>query len=343
MREKMKVWQLAEWGRQNLELAERDVPRPGPNDVLVRVRAVSLNFRDKLMLDGLQAMPRTPLPFTPCGDMAGEVVAVGPEVERWKTGDRVSANFYTKWIDGMPPPDMHVNLFALSVDLQGTLAEYVVVPQFALVRAPDTLSMEEVATLPVAALTAWFALVTEGRLQAGQSVLLQGTGGVSLFGLQFARMFGARAIITSRSAEKLERAKLLGATDVIDTSEHPDWSVRAMEITEGRGVDHIFETIGGESYRRSVAAAAMGARITTIGFLESSEFTLPIVQLIVRRIVIQGLSVGHRRALEDMIAAIEINGTRPVIDRIYSWKDVPAAFDHLDRGAFGKIVISINP
>ncbi|RDJ22028.1 NAD(P)-dependent alcohol dehydrogenase [Bosea caraganae] len=339
MREKMKAWQLAEWGKENLQVAERDVPRPGPNDVLVHVRAVSLNYRDKPALEGSVLLNETPLPYTPCSDMAGEVVEVGSDVQRWTTGDRVSANFYTRWVDGSATAD----LFGLSLDLPGTLAEYVLVPETAIVRAPDALSMEEIATLPVAAVTAWSALVTEGRLRAGQSVLLHGTGGVSLFGIQFARMFGARAIITSRSAEKLERAKLLGANDVIETSEYPNWAGRVMEITKGRGVDHIFETIGGENYKKSLDAAAIGARITTVGFLESSEFTLPIVPMIIRRIVIQGLSVGHRRSFEDMIAAIEINGLKPVIDRVYDWKDVPAAFDHLDRGAFGKIVVSVNP
>jgi NADPH:quinone reductase-like Zn-dependent oxidoreductase len=343
MSEAMKVWQLAEWGKENLQVAEREVPRPGPGDVLVRVHAASLNFRDRPALDGVHLLGRTPRPYTPCSDMAGEVVEVGADVTRWKAGDRVSANYYTRWLDGVAPPDIDVNFYGLSLDLQGTLAEYVLVPEIALVRAPDALSMEEVATLPIAALTAWSALITEGQLRPGQSVLLQGTGGVSLFGLQFALMTGARAILLSRSAEKLERARAIGARDVIDTSEHPDWAERVKEITNGRGADHIFETVGGESYRKSLAAAAMAARITTVGFLESTEFSLPIVPIIVRRVLIQGLSVGHRRAFEDMIAAIEVNGLKPVIDHVYDWHDVPAAFDHLERGAFGKIVVSINP
>ncbi len=343
MSERMKVWQLAEWGKANLQVAEREIPRPGPTDVLVRVRAASLNFRDGAALNGEHLSGRAPRPFTPCSDMGGEIAEVGAKVTRFKVGDRVSANFYTEWLEGMAPANMHLTGMALGWALQGTLAEYVLVPEAAVVRAPAGLSMEEVATLPVAALTAWYALVTAGGLRAGQSVLLQGTGGVSLFGLQFARMFGARAIITSRSAEKLERAKALGATDVIDTSVHPDWSARAMEITGGLGVDHIFETIGGESYNKSVEASAMGARISTIGFLGGLDFTLPIIPLMLRRIIIQGLSVGHRRSFEDMVSAIEVNRIQPVIDHVYDWADVPAAFDHLDRGAFGKIVVAINP
>jgi NADPH:quinone reductase-like Zn-dependent oxidoreductase len=343
MVEKMKVWQLAEWGNQHLQIAERDVPRPGPNEVLVRVRAASLNFRDGPALEGLYLGDRAPRPFTPCSDMAGEVVETGSGVQRFKTGDRVSANFYTEWADGTPPANMHITGRTLGWALQGTLAEYVVVPESAVVRAPATLSMEETSTLPIAAVTAWYALVNEGRLRAGQSVLLQGTGGVSLFGLQFACMFGARAIITSRSAEKLERAKALGASDVIDTSAYPQWGARALGITSGHGVDHIFETLGGQNYQQSIDAAAMGARITTIGFLQSTDVPLSMIPLSQRRIVIQGLSVGHRHAFEDMIAAIEVNGVKPVIDRVYEWRDAPAAFEHLERGAFGKVVISINP
>jgi NADPH:quinone reductase-like Zn-dependent oxidoreductase len=341
--EKMRVWQLAEWGQQNLLPAEREVPRPGPNDVLVRVGAASLNFRDKPALDGLYLGDRAPRPFTPCSDMAGEVVEVGRNVQRVKAGERVCANFYTEWVDGTAPANMHLSGRTLGWALQGTLADYVVVPETAIVRAPATLSMEEAATLPIAALTAWYALVNEGKLRAGQSVLLQGTGGVSLFGLQFARLYGARPIITSRSAEKLERARALGAMEVIDTTEYPRWSERAMEITGGCGVDHIFETLGGDNYLQSVEAAAMGARITSIGFLESTDIPLTMVPLSQRRIVLQGLSVGSRRAFEDMIEAIDVNGVKPVIDHVYDWKDVHAAFDHLGRGPFGKVVVSINP
>jgi NADPH:quinone reductase-like Zn-dependent oxidoreductase len=221
MGETMKAWQVTEWGRQNLHVVERPIPRPGHGEVLIRMRAVSLNFRDKLAVDGMEAPYGTPSPYTPCGDLAGEIAEVGPGVAAWATGDRVSANFYTRWLDGKAAPDMNVRFDALSVDTQGVLAEYVVIPAPAVVRAPASLSMEEIATLPVAGVTAWSALVTLGQLQAGQSVLLLGTGGVSLFGLQFARLFGAQAIVTSRSAEKLERAKALGATDVIDTSVHP--------------------------------------------------------------------------------------------------------------------------
>jgi NADPH:quinone reductase-like Zn-dependent oxidoreductase len=343
MGERMKVWQLAQWGKANLQMAEREIPRPGPTDVLVRVRAASLNFRDGAALEGEHLGGLAPQPFIPCSDMGGEVVEVGAAVTRFGIGDRVSASFYTDWLDGMAPANMHLTGRALGWALQGTLAEYVLVPEVAVIRAPSTLSMEEVATLPVAALTAWFALVTAGGVRAGPSVLLRGTGGVSLFGLQFAHMSGARPILLSRSADKLERAKALGATDVIDTSVYPDWPARVMEITQGLGVDHIFETIGGDSYNKSLEAAAMGARISTIGFLGDVTFTLPIIPIMLRRVIIQGLSVGHRRSFDDMVAAIEANPIRPVIDRVYGWTEVPEAFDHLARGAFGKIVVSINP
>jgi len=339
----MKVWRIDRWGWRNLEEVTQAIPRPGPGEVLIRVRAVSLNYRDKVALDGGEAAYGTPLPYTPVGDLAGEIAELGQGVETSTVGDRVSVNFYLGWGDGEPVLDPKGRLNALSVDTQGTLAEYRVVPAAAVVRVPVSLSMEETATLPVAGVTAWTALVTLGRLQAEQSVLLLGTGGVSLFGLQFAKMFGARAIVTSRSAEKLERAKTLGASAVIDTRRHPDWAEQALAFTGGSGVDHIFESVGGDSYRQSAAAAAMGGRITAVGFLGGDTVDAPLDRMIVRRLVIQGLSVGHRRSFEDMITSIDLNGLKPVIDSVYDWADTRQAFEHLERGAFGKIVIRINP
>jgi len=338
----MKVWRITRWGWRNLEVVDQPIPRPGPCEALIHVRAVSLNYRDKVALDGGESPYGTPMPYTPVGDLAGEIAEVGPGVAAWSAGDRVSVNFYLGWQDGHATLGTGGRLNALSVDTQGALAEYLVVPAAAVVRAPVSLSMEEAATLPVAGVTAWTALVTLGQLQAGQSVLLLGTGGVSLFGLQFARMLGAKAIITSRSAEKLDRAMALGASAVIHTGRHPNWAEQALALTDGRGVDHIFESVGGDSYRQSVAAAAMDGRITAIGFLGGQMVNAPIGPLIVRRLAIQGLSVGHRRSFEDMIAAIDLNGLKPVVDRVYDWSNAPAAFDQLERGAFGKIVVRVN-
>lgn len=209
-------------------------------------------------------------------------------------------------------------------------------------RPPASLTDEDVSTLPVAALTAWFALVETGKLKAGDTVLVQGTGGVALFGLQIAHALGARVIVTSRSAHKLDRAKRLGAWGVIDTSAEPQWSGAALELTGGRGVDHVLELIGGDNIGESAAALASGGRIAQIGFMKGAEIVLSAVPMMLKRAVIQGITVGHRRAFEDLVRMIDAHGVKPVIDRTYRFEDVPAAFDHLERGPFGKIVINVS-
>lgn len=342
MSETMKRWQLPSFNLKNLELAEAPVPVPGSADLLIRVAAVSLNYRDKLVVEGALLPDRPAMPFVPVSDMAGEVVATGANVSRFKTGDRVLGNFWTQWIDGEPPREMARHGLSLGGPLPGALAEYVTLHEDVAVKAPASLTHEEASTLPVAALTAWFALIETGHLKAGQTVLVQGTGGVALFGLQFARAFGARVIVTSRSAEKLEHAKALGAFGVIDTSSSPDWSVSALDLTNGRGVDHVLELIGGDNISQSAAALASGGRIAQIGFMKGSEIVLSAVPMMLKRAIIQGISVGHRRAFEDMNLAIDEQGIKPVIDKVYPFEDVYAAFDHLERGPFGKVVVRLN-
>lgn len=342
MVENMKLWQLPAFGLKNLERAERPAPDPRENELLVRVAAVSLNYRDKLVVEGQLLPDRPAMPFVPLSDMAGEVVAVGAGVTRFHVGDRVSGNFWTQWIDGEPPLEMRRHGLSLGGPLPGVLSEYVTLAESAAVEAPSSLSDEEASSLPVAALTAWFALIETGRLTAGQTVLVQGTGGVSLFGMQIARSFGARVIVTSRDDAKLERAKALGASDVIDTTSTPEWSTRALALTEGRGVDHILELIGGDNLRQSAEALASGGRIAQIGFLRSPEITLPAVPLMLRRAIIQGVSVGHRRAFEDMNRAIDERRIKPIIDEVYSFDDVHAAFARLERGPFGKVVVTFG-
>jgi NADPH:quinone reductase-like Zn-dependent oxidoreductase len=341
MSDMMRVWQLPAFGLSNLELAERPVPTPGRSEVLVRVAAVSLNYRDKLVVEGELLPDRPAMPFIPVSDMAGEIVAVGGGVTRFTIGDRVMGNFWTQWIDGEPPPEMRRHGLSLGGPLPGMLAEYVVISENVAVRAPSSLSDEEASTLPIAALTAWFALVETGRLQPGQTVLVQGTGGVSLFGLQIAAALGARVIVTSRDAGKLQRIEAGGALHGIDTSRTPDWAAEAIEATGGRGVDHILELVGGDNLRQSAEALAGGGRIAQIGFLRGPDITLTAVPLMLRRAVIQGISVGHRRAFEDMNEGIERHGIKPVIDRVYDFDEARAAFAHLERGPFGKVVISV--
>lgn len=341
MTRSMRLWRLPAFGLDHLEQAKAPVPTIGDGELLIRVSAVSLNYRDKLVAEGgLLATPPA-LPFTPVSDFAGEVVEIGRGVTRFRAGDRVMGNFWTGWIDGEPPASLCHYGESLGGPLPGALAEYVVLPETVAVRSPASLSAEQASTLPIAALTAWFALAETGRLAAGESVLIQGTGGVSLFGLQIARAFGARTIVLSRDAAKLRRAEALGADHGVDTSRAPDWAEEVLAATGGRGVDHVLETIGGESLGRSVAALASGGRIYQIGLLAGETAVFPAVPFMLRRAVLYGVAVGHRRAFEQLVEAIDHFAIAPVIDHVYGFDEAPAAFAHLARGPFGKVVVSM--
>ena len=338
----MRVWQLPTFGLENLELAQRPVPRPGPNEVLVKVGAVSLNYRDKLVINGDLLPERPPMPFVPVSDMAGEVVELGAQASRFKVGDRVMGNFWTQWLDGEPPRAMLKHGLSLGGPLPGMLAEHVVLSEEVAVAVPSSLSDEEASTLPVAALTAWFALVEAGGLQQGQTVLVQGTGGVSLFGLQFAQALGARVIVTSRNDDKLARASALGAWASINTTQVPAWAQAAVELTDGNGVDQVLELVGGDNLRQSVEALAGSGHILQIGFMDDTEIRLPAIPLQLRRATLRGVSVGHRRAFEEMNQAIGRHGIKPVIDKDLSFADAPAAVARLEQGPFGKLVIKVG-
>jgi NADPH:quinone reductase-like Zn-dependent oxidoreductase len=225
--------------------------------------------------------------------------------------------------------------------LPGMLAEYVTLDEQSAVRAPLSLTDAEASTLPIAALTAWFALVETGRLRSGQTVLVQGTGGVAMFGLQIALAFGARVIVTSRHAEKLARVRALGTVDTIDTQETPAWANGVQGLTEGRGVDHVLELLGGSNLEQSATALAPGGRIAQIGFLQDPNLMFPVIPLMLKRAIVQGISVGHRRAFEEMNAAFDERGIKPVIGQTYHFDEVAAAFEHLEQGPFGKVVISM--
>lgn len=338
----MRAWQLPASGSGRLELAQRSVPKPGPNELLVKVRAVSLNYRDTRVIDG-SLLPVSPsLPFVPASDMAGEVVATGTDVQRFQRGDRVLGHFWTQWLDGQPPAAMRQHGLSLGGPLPGMLAEYVLLHEEAAVAAPLSLDDEAACTLPVAALTAWFALVDSAQLRRGQTVLVQGTGGVSLFGLQFATALGARVIVTSRSDEKLAKAASLGAWAGINTVRQPAWADAVDGLTEGQGVDHILELLGGDNLRQSVHALADGGHILQIGFMHDTDIRLPAIALQLRRATLRGVSVGHRRAFEAMNAAIDRFGIQPVIDSVFAFADVPAAFARLQQGPFGKVVVAVG-
>jgi len=337
----MRRWEMGAIGRDALKLAEVPVPEVRPGEVLVKVAAASLNYRDKLVIETGMGLPLG-FPFTPGSDLAGTVETVGEGVTRFEPGTRVISTFSPGWIDGTPNGNARIAPYrTLGGFYPGVLADYVAFPADWFVAAPASLDAAEASTLPCAGLTAWFALVERGGVKAGTTVLVQGTGGVSLFGLQIAKAHGAQVIVTSASAEKLERAKALGADHGIDRKAG-DWVEAVWRITGDHGADHIFEIAGGADLGRSAAAVAVHGRISVIGVLEGFEVASPVAPILLKSPTIQGISVGHRRALEDFVAAVDRTGLKPVIDRRYAFGELPAALDHLDRGPFGKLVIEMQ-
>jgi NADPH:quinone reductase-like Zn-dependent oxidoreductase len=337
---KMQRWEMDAIGRNRLTLKEAPIPEPEAGEVLVKVGAVSLNYRDKLVIESGMGLPLA-FPYTPGSDLAGTVQAVGDGVTRFAAGDRVISTYAPGWIDGAPLGSGRVPPYrTLGGVYPGVLAQYVAFPEDWFVRAPDSLDDVEGSTLPCAGLTAWFALVEKGSLHAGEIVLVEGTGGVALFGLQIAKAHGARAIVVSRSAEKLERARALGADHGIDRSSE-DWVEAVYRLTADHGADHILELVGGAHLGKAVRAAAVGGRIYQIGGLEGFEVAASAGPLMLKNVTVQGIGVGHRRALEDLVSAVDRTGLKPVIDQRYTVADLPAALDHLDRGAFGKIVVEM--
>lgn len=338
----MKAWTIDSFGRDNLKLVEMARPEPGPGDVLVQVANVSLNFRDQLVIEG-KLGGNLDFPFTPGSDLAGRVVSCGAGVTRFSVGDRVISSYVPGWIDGLPPGSA-ARPFATTMGgpLPGVLAEFVALPADWLVRAPGSLSDAQASTLPVAGVTAWTALIEAGRLRAGQTVLVQGTGGVALFCVQIARAHGAKVIVTSSDDAKLERAKALGA-DIGVNRNAGDWAKAVIEATGGRGADHILEIAGGANLAKSVEAAAVGGQISVIGIIEGLDLSAPVLPLMFKQLVVRGIFVGHRRATEDFVAAVETIGLQPVIDRRYPFEALPEALAHLARGPFGKVVVDVAP
>jgi len=327
------------FGLDALTLVDRPDPVPGPRQVLIRLRAVSLNYRDLLMVQGLY-YPKQPLPLIPLSDGVGEVVRVGDGVTRVKPGQRVSPIFCQKWIAG--PPTRVKLLSALGGPLDGTLAEQMIVDEEGLVAVPDHLSDEEAATLPCAAVTAWSALVEQGGLHAGDTLLVLGTGGVSIFALQFAKLQGARVIVTSSSDAKLERAKSLGADELVNYKTTPDWDKKAKELTGGTGVDHVLEVGGGGTFPKSVRAVRVGGHISLIGVLSGPTTEVNLAPILMQNIRVQGVIVGSRETFESMNRAVERHRLRPVLDRVFPFAEARAAFEYMaGQGHFGKIVIRI--
>jgi len=315
------------------------MPSAGPGEVLVRVRAVSLNYRDRLLIDN-NGYEQYGLPFTPGSDLSGEIEEVGSGVSRFAVGDHVINNFNADWLDG-PPPRINGIVPSFGGPLAGVLSEYMTLSEQQLVRAPKSLSHAEASTLPCCGLTAWTSLIELGHLQPGQTVVVQGTGGISIFALQLAAAVGAQVIVTSSSEEKLGRATLMGASFGINRTKRPDWEVAVLEVTGGRGADHIVEVAGGANLGKSILALAPGGRISLIGVVDGFESTFPLVPAIFAHATIQAVYVGHRRGLEDFVRAVDRIQLKPKVGSEFDFPDLPAALEAFARGAFGKVVLNL--
>ena len=334
----MRVGQISSFGIDSLEFTERPTPQPGPHEVLVRVHAISFNYRDLLMVKGLYN-PKLALPRIPCSDGAGQVAAVGEAVTLWQPGDRVAGIFMQNWQDGPPTPVKTRG--ALGGDIDGMMAEYVVLNETGLVRLPEHLSFEEGATLPCAAVTAWNALAA-GHLKPGSTVLIQGTGGVSIFALQFARLMGARVLGVSGSYEKLERAFSMGLDAGLNYREIPDWDRWAVAETGGEGVDLVVEVGGQGTLPRSLRAIRMGGAIAQVGVLTGPSEPLPLPLILHKQARIQGIYVGSRQDFLEMNKAIILAELRP-IGETFPWSQAREVLARLEEAShFGKLVLTVG-
>ncbi len=326
------------FGLENLRIVERPAPSPGPGQVLLRMKAWSLNYRDLLVAKGLYN-PKLKLPFVPLSDGVGEVIGVGDGVTRVKVGDRVAGAFMTRWTAG----DINDvgSRSALGGGIEGVAAEQVVLPEDGVVKVPAHLSDEEAATLPCAAVTAWNALFALGDLKPGQSVLLQGTGGVSIFALQFAKLAGARVIVTSSSNAKLERARQLGADEGINYKESPAWEEKVRELTGGAGVHHVVEVGGAGTFNQSLKAVRLGGTISLIGVL-AGKGDVNLMPVLMKAVRVHGIFVGSRETFETMNLAVSQHRLKPVVDRVFAFNEIQSALKHMESAAhFGKICARI--
>jgi NADPH:quinone reductase-like Zn-dependent oxidoreductase len=337
----VRIWRFPEKpdGIDSLELRDEPTPRPGPGQVLVRMRAASVNYRDLGVARGGSARGPAPPNLVPLSDGAGDVAEIGAGVTRLKAGDRVAGIFMQTWIGGEIEP-YHV-LSSLGGSIDGVLAEYVVFDHEGLVQVPAHLSFEEAATLPCAGVTAWNALYGGRSLRAGESVLVLGTGGVSVFALQFAHAAGARVIATSSSDAKLAQVKQLGAREGINYRHHPEWQVQVQQLTAGVGVDYVVEVGGAGTLPRSMEAVRLGGQIPLIGVLTGGEINPTTV--LRRNLTLRGIYVGSRQMFEAMNRAVELNNIHPVVDRAFGFVHAKDAYRHLQSQAHvGKVVIRIE-
>jgi NADPH:quinone reductase-like Zn-dependent oxidoreductase len=334
----MRAWQILSFGVDSLEFVERPTPEPGPGEVLVAIRAISFNYRDLLMVKGLYN-PKLRLPRIPCSDGAGEVTAVGRGVTAWKSGDRVAGIFMQNWLDGALTPAKAKG--ALGGDIDGMLTDFIVLKETGLVAIPEHLSFEEASTLPCSGVTAWNAL-SAGNLKPGATVLIQGTGGVSIFALQLARLRGARVLGISGSHEKLERAYSLGLDAGLNYHDHPDWDRWALDETGGEGVDLVVEVGGMGTLPRSLRAIRMGGVIAQVGVLTGPGEPLPLTSILHKQARIQGIYVGSRKDFEEMNKAIALTILRPAGENFH-WSQARQVLTRMEEAShFGKLVLTVG-
>ncbi|MHB1023668.1 MAG: zinc-dependent alcohol dehydrogenase family protein [Acidobacteriaceae bacterium] len=335
----MKAYRISKFGFEHLDLVEVPIPKPGPGQVLIKVHAVSLNFRDLLVVRGIYN-PKMALPRIPCSDGAGEVVEIGEGVTRLKPGQRVAGIFMQNWIEG--PLTAGKSHRALGGDVDGMLAEYVVLDAEGVIAFPEHLNYAEAATLPCAAVTAWQALVHAAAIKAGDVVLIQGTGGVSIFALQFAKLLGARVLGTSSSDEKIAKAKAFGLDAAVNYREQPDWAKWVYEETGGIGVDAVVEVGGAGTFNQSLKAVRVCGTVAQIGVLSAPGEPISILPVLHKQIRVQGIYVGSRAMFEEMNRAIAQANLKPVIDHLFPFSEVREAMQHMASGAhFGKVVVRV--
>lgn len=333
----MRAYEVKQFGLENLAIVEREKPKARSQEVVVKFHAMSLNYRDLMFVKGTYN-PRATLPAVPLSDAAGEVVEVGDSVTLWKVGDRVCPNFNQGWLEGERSAQKDRSSLG-GGDLEGVAREVGVFHESGLVRIPDHLTYDEAATLPCAAVTAWNALVVSGGLKAGDTVLTLGTGGVSIFSLQFAKMHGALAIATSSSDEKIARVRELGADHTINYKKTPDWDKEVSKLTGGFGVDHVVEVGGAGTLSKSINATRIGGHIAVIGVLASGGGIDP-VKILMKGLRLQGIFVGSRRMFEEMNRAIVASRLVPVIDKTFAFDQLPEALAYMESGShFGKIIV----
>jgi len=337
----MKAYQVqSSDGFKDIKQIEIEKPELAADEILVRMKACSLNYRDLLI--PLGGYPRNEMcPVIPLSDGAGEIIATGSSVKQMKPGQRVMGNFFQNWVDG--PVGEEGLCSALGGGINGTLAEYFVLKEHGTIVIPDYLSYEEAATLPCAAVTAWHALISLGNIKQGDTILLLGTGGVSIFGLQIAKAHGANVIITSSSNEKLQRAKEMGADHIINYVEKPDWEQEVMSITNGQGADNVLEVGGPGTFEKSIASSKIYGTISLIGILSGLEGAAFNLGVALNLLKIHGIYVGSVEMFSDMIKCMEKYKIKPVIDRVFPFEKALDAYQHLyDAKHFGKVVINNN-